>query len=469
MPYLPYSQKKMIRDTRIKYSKDPSGFIFTRDNDVYRQVNSIYKLEYRQLMESGLYEELVSKKMLIPHEEIRTVRDAISPSYKIIKPVQIPFISYPFEWPYSGLKDAALLTLQVQKTALKYGMSLKDADARNIQFLSGMPIFIDTLSFEKYLPGSPWIPYKQICEHFLGPLALASRTDIRLSNLLRIYPNGIPLDLVSSLLPLKTWLNPYLLTHLHLHSASIARIPNSIKKSGIRHQTLPQRALIALIENLEHAVNKLKPAVKKGQWFTYYQHTNYTPAALRHKTKLIQQHLSRIKPRIVWDMGANTGIFSEIASKYSKLTVSFDSDYSVSEYFYRNLKTSGNHKILPLCLDLLNPTPKLGFGLAEMYSLIDRGPADVVLVLALVHHLAIMSNVPFERLAEFFSRISKWLIIEFVPKSDSQLKKMLLGRNDIFFGYSEKNFEKVFANYYSIESRIKIQESGRSIYLMKTH
>ena len=180
--------------------RDPSGFLFYRDGLVYRQVNSVYAELYEQLIGSGLYQALVDARLLIPHEEVEIEPAEPSNAYKIIQPEQLPFISYPYEWSFSQLKDAALTTLEIQKRALEYEMSLKDCSAYNIQFWGGKPVFIDTLSFEAYREGHPWVAYRQFCQHFLAPLALMGANDVRLNQLLRVYIECVPLDLASACL-----------------------------------------------------------------------------------------------------------------------------------------------------------------------------------------------------------------------------------------------------------------------------
>ncbi len=200
--------------------RDPSGFLFYQENVLYRQVNTAYRENYDLLIESGLYQALIDSKLLVSHIEEKTDATYADCVYKILKPEIVPFISYPYEWCFSQLKDAALTTLKIQKIALDFGMSLKDSSVYNIQFLKGRPIFIDTLSFEKYQEGSPWVAYKQFCQHFLAPLALMSFSDVRLNQLLKVFIDGVPLDLASSLLPAKTKLNFSLLSHIHLHAKS---------------------------------------------------------------------------------------------------------------------------------------------------------------------------------------------------------------------------------------------------------
>ena len=203
--------------------RDPSGFVFRRDGELLRQINRSYRPHYECLFNSGLYQAAVESQSLIPHEEICGPLTDAENGWKIIRPRPVGFVSYPYEWCFSQLKEAALLTLGIQKLALKHGMSLKDASAYNVQFDRGRPIFIDTLSFERYQEGNPWVAYRQACQHFLAPLALMSMRDVRLNQLLIANLDGVPLDLASKLLPARSRVRPSLLFHLHLHARMLAR------------------------------------------------------------------------------------------------------------------------------------------------------------------------------------------------------------------------------------------------------
>ena len=211
--------------------RDPSGFLFTTDASLYRQVNQSYQQDFDHLMNSGLYNELVKAGLLISHQEVDIDPADPQSCYKVLQPEEIEFISYPYEWCFSQLKDAALATLKIQKIALDYDMSLKDCSAYNIQFYSSRPLLIDTLSFERYNEGKPWDAYRQFCQHFLAPLSLMAYTDIRLSQLLRVYIDGIPLDLASRLLPSRARFNLSLLMHIYMHAASQQRYSSKAVES----------------------------------------------------------------------------------------------------------------------------------------------------------------------------------------------------------------------------------------------
>jgi len=445
--------------------RDPSGFLFYRDGSLYRQVNITYKENYDHLMSSGLYEALADAELLLPHKEVDIEGARPDRAYKIIKPEVIPFISYPYEWTFSQLKMGALTTLEIAKRSLDFGMSLKDSSAYNIQFRKGRPIFIDTLSFEKYRAGEPWVAYRQFCQHFLAPLTLMSYRDIRLNQLFRVYIDGVPLDLASSLLPFRTRLKFSLFSHLHLHARSQKHFADkTVNMSGHKVSRL---SFLGLIDNLESAVRKLKWRPQGSEWANYYEDTNYSPEALSHKREIVVRFLEEINPKMVWDLGANIGLFSRIASKRGIQTISFDIDPVAVEKNYLQCLKDDERNILPLLLDLTNPSPSIGWENEERKSLLERGPADAALALALVHHLAISNNLPLEKIAHFFSKICIWLIIEFIPKSDSQVQRLLLTREDIFPDYTKRVFEDEFQKYFSILNCVKIRDSERTMYFME--
>jgi hypothetical protein len=448
--------------------RDPSGFLFKRQGILYRQINKIYRENYDRLMQSGLYEALVQSELLIPHEEVDIQPAEPDIAFNTIRPQKVAFISYPYEWCFSQLKDAALSTLAIQKLALEYDMSLKDCSAYNIQFHAGKPVLIDTLSFEVYNEGEPWTAYRQFCQHFLAPLALMAFRDVRLSQLMRIYIDGIPLDLASRLLPTRTRLNFSLLTHVHIHASSQQRYADkTIDKKTIKRQ-MSRTAFLGLIDSLESGVQALEWKLADTEWGDYYEEElNYTPAGIEHKKELVRQFLERIQPANVWDIGGNTGLFSRLASKQGIPTLSFDIDPAAVEQNYRDCCSNGETNLLPLLLDLTNPSPNLGWGNLERRSLFERGPAHTVMALALVHHMAISNNVPLDWLARLFQQMGPWLIVEFIPKSDSQVQRLLATREDIFPQYTREGFEQTFAKFFNIRASSQIKDSERLLYLME--
>jgi hypothetical protein len=447
--------------------RDPSGFLFFENGTLFRSVNCLYQQNYDHLIQSDLYNKLVEDNLLIPHTEVDSPVDETNNTYKIIQPELVPFISYPHEWCFSQLKDAALALIRIQKQALDCNMVLKDASAYNIQFFKGKPILIDTLSFEIYKENQPWVAYRQFCQHFLAPLSLMASRDIRLGQLMRIYIDGLPLDLVSGLLPILTWFKPALLSHIHLHAKAQKRY--EAKASPSASHKVSKHSLIALIHHLELAITAMKWRPAGTEWAKYYEDTNYSPEAMNHKKRLVEAYLSESKPRTVWDFGANTGLFSRMAMAKDIDTIAFDVDPAAVEKNYRQMRENKETKILPLCLDLTNPSPSIGWANEERLSLVERGPADTVLALALIHHLAISNNVPFSHIAAFLSQVCRFLIIEFVPKNDSQVQRLLRSREDIFPDYTQEHFETSFTDHFSILRRDTIVDTQRTLYLMENH
>ena len=447
--------------------RDPSGFLFSRGGILYRQVNRAGADDYTRFMQSGLYDKLVKANLLIPHAETDETPADASLSFKVIRPERVAFISYPYEWSFSQWKDAALATLSIQKRALKAGMSLKDASAYNIQFVHGKPMLIDTLSFEIYSEGKPWDAYRQFCQHFLAPLALMSRVDVRLGQLLRVYIDGVPLDLASKLLPFSSRLNFGLLTHIHIHAQAQARYADADVKSISPKGGMSRNAFVGLIESLENTIRRLTWKPAGTEWGNYYEITNYTDAGFVHKKEVVSDWLKRIAPASIWDLGANNGEFSRLASAVGIPTVAWDIDPSAVEQDYLRVKSEKEQNLLPLALDLTNPSPALGWNNEERDSLVQRGPVDAVFALALIHHLAISNNVPLPRLTEFFAGLCRWLVVEWVPKSDSQVQKLLRTRKDIFDGYTREGFESAFAARFHIRESTGIRESERRLYLLE--
>jgi ribosomal protein L11 methylase PrmA len=449
--------------------RDPSGFLFKREGILYRQVNLSYQKEYDLLMSCGLYEELAGKGWLVRHSEGDVEPEQPGLAYKVLEPELVETISYPYEWSFSQLKDAALRTLAIQKRALKKGMTLKDASAYNIQFVNARPVLIDSLSFGIYKPGEAWVAYKQFCQHFLAPLALMASTDVRLSQLLRIYIDGIPLDLASRLLPGRTRLNIGLSTHIHMQ-AFFQNKPSPGKTGQSKSPgVMSQSSTEALIESLRSVIHKLNWKPKGTQWGDYYEEnaSHYSDAASQHKLQIVGAFLEQIKPHSAWDLGANTGLFSRAASQRGIPTVAFDIDPAAVEKDYLACKANKETNLLPLVLDLTNPSPAIGWNHRERMSLLERGPVEAVLALALIHHLAIANNVPLSNLADFLQQAGRWLVIEFVPKEDSQVQILLASREDIFPKYTQQGFEQAFSEYFNIHSSIPVNDTARSMYLME--
>jgi len=383
--------------------RDPSGFLFQAEGVLYRQIHLAYQKDYELLMQSGLYSDLVDKGLLIEHEDVSGEFKLEPPAFKVLRPKLIQHVSYPYEWCFSQLRDAALLTLRIQKIALDYDLSLKDCSAYNIQFSNGKPILLDTLSFERYREGEPWVAYRQFCQHFLAPLALLAYRDVRLSKLLRTFIDGVPLDLASKLLPARTRFKFPIMTHIHLHASAQKRYADKpVKPGDVRIGKVSRTAFLGLISSLR------------------------SESALDEKKRVIGEWVEELQPANVWDLGANLGFFSRISSEQGIPTLAFDIDSGAVEQNYLRVKERHEGNLLPLVMDLTNPSPSLGWANEERDSFLERGPADLILALALIHHLVISNNVPLVEFASFLAKTGHRAIVEFVPKEDQQVQKLLL-------------------------------------------
>lgn len=462
-PPLPVRAKR--RDTAS--FRDPSGFVFHDEGRLLRQVNPIYQPHYDRLMSSGLYDALIKSRQMIAHREIDPASVGAEDAYRVLEPVRVAPITYPYEWAFSQLKAAALCTLKIQRKALQHDMTLKDASAYNIQFAAGRPILIDTLSFENYEEGRPWVAYRQFCQHFLAPLALMSYEDIRLGLLLRDFIDGIPLELASRLLPRRTLLNFNIAAHIHAHAAAQSQARAAQPSTNARFRQLGKQQLLALIEGLTGSVESLRWEPSKTNWADYYQGDSYSPAGLEHKQKLVAEYLAETGAGTVLDLGANTGLYSRIAAGQGRATLSTDSDPGAVELNYREMVGQKLTNITPMLIDLTNPSPGIGWNGAERRPFAERCAADCILALALVHHLAITNNVPLGDIAAMTAGLAEWLIIEFVPKSDPKTQTLLATRQDIFTDYTAEGFEAAFSAGYQIVRSQPITDSDRRLYLMR--
>lgn len=444
--------------------RDPAGFVFTRQGELFRQVNRRYAPHFAMLKSSGLYRVLTDAGLLVRHEEVDVPPPEPETAACVIRPEPVPFISYPYEWCFSQLQDAARTTLDIQRHALRHGMILKDASAFNIQFLAGRPTLIDSLSLQRYESGEPWVAYRQFCEHFLAPLLLTGNVDPRLARLTAVTPDGIPLELAAQLLPWWTRLRPAILLHIHLHARSIRRYGQRDLPPRVKARRLSLSDLINLTDSLQRTVESLSWEPGYSAWSDYEQQHGYSRGEMEGKRRLVARILDEMSPAVVWDLGANAGEFSRLARHAGSFVVAIDFDPFLVERMYRQMRGAGEQGIHPLWIDLRNPSPPIGWAGEERDSLAARSRADTVLALALVHHLAIGGNVPLRRIARWFAELAPNLIVEFVPKGDPQTQRLLVSREDVFQGYHREGFEAAFRRWYDEVDAVQISDSGRTIF-----
>jgi len=447
--------------------RDPSGLVYQGTDAIYRTINDTFMDHWRLMESSGFAAHAVARGLLCPYETTAPLPG----SRMTLKAPRLPFISYPCEWGFSQLKDAALLTLELLREADARGMILKDASAYNVQFQGTTPIFIDHLSFEKAEAGRPWAAYLQFCRHFLGPLALLAYRGHFCGWLAALWIDGPPLDLIADLLPLRTWFSPWLAIHIHLHRR-MQRKHQDARRSAekARAVRLDSGGIARLAASLIAAVEGLKPPAQKTQWGAYYQDTNYTPAGIEDKARVVAAAAAAHPGALALDLGANTGFFSRLLAPHFTTVLAVDLDAQAVENHYLHLKAKGPANILPLMQDLSNPTPSLGWAEEERDSFSRRAKADFLSALALTHHLVFSAGIPLPQIADYFARLlndAGRLLLEFVPLEDSQVQRLLAARENVFPDYHLQGCLDAFSRLFTLEARHTVRDSLRTLLVLR--
>jgi ribosomal protein L11 methylase PrmA len=450
--------------------RDPDSGVLLAGGGVYRYFSAGAASGFNELKESGLLAALIEGGLAI--ESVPLERDAAPEAYEaagraelIVRHPRLPFISYPYEWPFEMLQEAALVQLELTLRALDSGFMLKDATPYNFQFVNGRPLLIDVGSFERYEEGAPWMAYTQFCRTFLNPLLLQSFTGVPFQPWLRSSLEGIDASHLSSLLPLRRKFRRAVFLDVVLQ-ASLNRRQVSKKQadgSETKMRPIPREVIVGTVKRLQGAIRTLKRHKGTSAWEDYeIECPSYTPEAIGFKDRFVEAAVQAAQPEMVWDLGCNTGRYSVVAARHARNVVAMEGDEPTTGALYGRLREHGN--ILPLVVDLLNPSPGQGWAHEERRSLAARGPADFALCLALVHHLAIGGNVPLERFAEWLATVAKAGVVEFVPKEDPMVKTLLRTRRDVFSDYGQEVFETALERHFSIEEVAPIPDSQRLLY-----
>jgi hypothetical protein len=456
----------IINNKHASSFRDPSGYVFTDEGVVKRVIFPIYFKQFQALTESGFFENLFANKLLIPHKQLSKTDTEI-----VIQPEQIPFITYPYEWSFNMYKEAALLTLKLQKYSIEKGFSLKDASAFNVTFLDGKAIFIDTLSFDLYKENTPWRAYKQFITHFLGPLVLAHYHGAQSLKIMSNFIDGIPIKMIASMLPFKTKLNPFLYSNIHL-LAKFEDKHNEDYKGETKVTSLSKKGQLNIIESLYDFIKHLK-LKEHSEWGNYYNKTNYIDEAFNLKSEIINKWISNLKAEALIDVGGNDGTFVRKIDRKLKHTLVCDIDNNAVDFNYKQIKENKETYITPFVLDVLNPSASIGFQNTERDSFLDRIKTfspDVTLALAVIHHMSLSGNVTFDMSAQFFASFSKHLIIEFPKRNDSWVQRLLNSKVDFkdhFDFYNIENFETSYLKYFELVEKQDIHNSERVMYLLK--
>ncbi len=457
--------------------RDPEGFVFFQGDRVFRALTKDGLASYHDFRQSPLCQWLEDENWITRTWETDTASaGAIAGKFPeiagVIEQSRIPFISYPYEWAFDMLKDAALHTLDLLLHSGRHGFTLKDATAYNIQFLGCRPIFIDIPSIAKYVPGTPWLGYTQFCQQFLFPLAVTAHKGIPFQPFLRSYFEGIPLDVMKSLLGWLGWRKSGMFKHVFLQSffQTGFQADNPALKSSFQSLKFSLDHVNALVRAVKKVITQLHPSSSQRHWVGYSDNRSYTAPEIEAKQRFVDKHLENIRPNSVWDLGCNTGEFSLIARKYADLVIAADADPESVNYLYRHCRQNGISGILPLVLDVTNPSPGLGWNNFARQGFLDRGKPTMVLMLALLHHLCLTHNVPFAYVFSLLLTVeAKYVVIEFVPKSDPMVKKLLANREDVYPWYNLPAFETEAFKHFSLVDRHELPTGKRILYCLKRH
>lgn len=454
-------------NTQIDYDrgsfKDPGGRVFLHQGRVFRTLSAASRTEFDALVRSGLYAALAGDGQLVPTTLGSAESAGLQPDTVgefVLEHERIPFVTYPYEWSFEMLRDAALLTLTIIERSLDRDFILKDATPFNVQFRHGKPVFIDILSFEPYRAGEPWTGYSQFCSTFLYPLMLAAYRRVEFQSWLRGTLGSLSSGDMSRLFGWRDVLRPGVLVHVKL----AARLQRSFEQTDVQlagrfaDVRFSKDTIRANVNRLRRTITKLRYDPPQSHWARYSCENTYSAEDERAKVAALEEALARERPSRVWDVGCNTGAYSDLAARFGAEVVAIDADAASIDELYRAQK-SGRRSANIQCVvgDITNPSPAMGWALAERGTWRARGQADFVIALALVHHIVISGNIPVEEFVSHLRTLAPAGITEFVTKADPQVKRLLARRRDVFADYELGRFREALARHFTIT---KEQTSG---------
>ena len=453
--------------------RDRTNRIINKNNQIYRVLNSTAEKEWALLTSSKFYEDLINSQKIVKSTQLdisnfETPNHDDSKWLTILEHERIPLISYPYEWSFNMLKDAALLHLDLMKTALDGNMILKDSSPYNIQWRGKQPIFIDIPSFVEYEQGQAWVGYRQFCELFLFPLMLQAYKDIPFQPWLKGSLQGISANDYANLQSFRDLFKP----GVFLHGVLQAKLQNKYKNtdksthSEIKNAGFKKELIIHNINGINKLIQNLEWKQSKSTWSNYTNEHNYSSDDMAQKIELVNK-ICATHYKLVWDFGCNTGQFSRIAAEHADYVIAFDFDALAIDQLYKQLKTEGNNKILPLVFDLSEPSPNTGWRNKERKLITERGEPELILSLALIHHLVITANIPLSEIIDYFYSVGGDLIIEFVDRNDSMVKRLLLNKEDNYNDYSIENIERLLLNHYKSFDKYILNSGNRTLYYAK--
>jgi hypothetical protein len=446
--------------------RDPDARVLKEDNRFVRYISIDYKDEFEHFLASGLYNELISDGLIIQHIEIE-LEISNKNWYKKILPEQIEFISYPFEWSYLQWRTFVMNYIRINLKALKFGMVLKDANPYNFYFEAGNIKLLDTTSFIFYNDRKRWIAYNDFISKIFGPFALMYYNGNIWANLLQAQLKGLPIGFISKQLPMKSWFNLNCFVHIHC-------LAFFGKKQIKTRENNPEKGLS--IQKMELLFSSLYSTIKTwnaskeiiSNWSNYYETGVESEEYKVSKAQIIDQWLSKLNVETILDLGANTGFFSFLSSNHSRRVLALEPDSYCVDEMCKQIERKNVSNVIPIVGSLTQPSPPLGILNNEVVSFYNRAKSDVVLSLALVHHLFIIENIPLLHIANMLVELTtNYLIIEFVPKKDSKVQIMINNKEGQYLSYDLIQFKRCFSSYFELLNEIRIEDSLRHLLLYK--
>lgn len=450
--------------------RDRSARVFHRDGLVYRAIDHTALEEWnyvssRQFFQEAMNaQEIIHTGLAVPDEGQLSGTNFVA----VLRHERLPLITWPWEWCFSMLRDAALLQLKLMERCLEEGCILKDASAYNFQFRGTQPILIDTPSIVRLIPGAPWDGYRQFCQLFLYPLMLQAWKGIQFQPWLRGSLEGILPEQFSRLL---SWFDLFrrgAVTHVWLHARlqSFADAPvstaSSLQANGFNLKMIQNN-----IAGLKRVVAGLQWKEQRSVWSDYDIIEGPVSRDGKDKEHFVEKVCASDRWRTVWDLGCNQGRYSRIAAKYSELVVAMDSDHLTIDRLYLALRTEKNDRIVPMVSDLSDPSPGLGWRGQERLPLEQRSRPDLILCLALIHHLVIGRNLLLGDLIKWLASLEATVVLEFVDRNDEQVRRLLRNRSDVFADYNEEEFHRLIESQFYVRQQVVLPSGTRTLYLLQ--
>jgi SAM-dependent methyltransferase len=378
----------------------------------------------------------------------------------------IPFVSYPYEWTFSMAKAAALLQLDLLSQALDEGLVLRDGTAFNVQWVGSQPTFIDVTSFGRWQRGDAWAGYRQFCSQCLNPLLLYAYKGVPFGPWLRGELEGIEPGVLASLCSLRDLLRRGIFTHVYLHARLQSRYQGTDQavRTSVRAAGLGTDVIRSTVRSLRRVIEPLHLSTRRSPWIDYTVEHGYDAIDHARKRAFVERVVKARRRRLVWDLGCNTGEYARLASDHSAYVVALDADHASVEAVYHQLAREGRSDVLPLVANVANPSPNQGWRQGERLSLLARGRPDLVLCLALAHHLVIGANVPVAELIDFMAELADELVIEFVDRQDPMVQRLLRNREDTFRDYTREDFERQLGRAFRVECTDELANGLRVLY-----